>query len=114
MAWVTSKCLIRTGVNDTYDDKWRRFVPNQRFNVDQSPLSFVIDVKHTHKQIDHKHMEKIWIMQLGSGLDKRQYTLQIMTCPEGEQPQIAIVHYSQGKKIWPDEKNTWHQDIDVY
>ena len=41
------KGLIRTGFPDTYDVKWRGFVQNQRFNVDQSPISFTTDNNHT-------------------------------------------------------------------
>ena len=41
------KRLIRTGFHDTYDVKWRGSVQNQRFNVDQSPLSFTTDNNHT-------------------------------------------------------------------
>ena len=39
-------------------------------------------------------MEKIWIAQRGSGLDKRQCTLQIMTSAKGEQTQIFFFLYT--------------------
>ena len=58
--------------------------------------------------------QKIWITQPGSGLDKRQCTLQIVTRAEGEQPRIAIIFRGQGKRISLDEKIAWHQDVDVY
>ena len=39
-------------------------------------------------------MEKIWIAQRGSDLDKRQCTLQIMTSAKGEQTQIVFFLYT--------------------
>ena len=67
---MTCEQLIRTGCNDAYDDKWRRFVPNQIYNVDQSPFPFAVDVKCTYEEIEYKHTEKIWIAQPGSDLEK--------------------------------------------
>ena len=85
---ITRERLVRTGRNDKYDTKWGTYLPSQRFNVDQSPLPFVFDVKRTYEQMNYKHSEKVWIAQPGSGLDKRQCTLQIMTLAEGEQPRL--------------------------
>ena len=112
----TRERLIRTGCNDDYDDKWGTFVPNERYNLDQSPLPFVVDAKRTYEQIEYKHTGKIWIAQPSSGLDKRQCTLQIVTRAEGEQPRIAIIFRGQGKRIRIslDEKIAWHQNVDVY
>ena len=39
----THETLIKTGASDGYDLKWGRFLPSQRFNVDQSPLPFAIE-----------------------------------------------------------------------
>ena len=47
--------------------------------VDQTPMLFVVDTKRTYEQIREKHIHKIWIPQPGSGLDKRQCTVQVMT-----------------------------------
>jgi hypothetical protein len=74
MKWhgMTRERLIRTGFNEDYDTKWRRFLPNTRFNVDQSPLPFVIDHKRTYEIIGKdQHHQKVWIQQPGRGLDKR-------------------------------------------
>ena len=38
---------IRTGYGTDFDQKGGYFKPEQRLNVDQSPLPFVIDVKKT-------------------------------------------------------------------
>ena len=65
----------------------------------QSPIPFVVDVKRTCEQIEYKHTEKIWIAQPGSGLDKRQCTLQIVALVEGEQPRIAIIFMVKVLKV---------------
>ena len=70
----------------------------------------MIDVKRTYEEIVPNHTKKIWIAQPGSGLDKRQCTLPVMTRADGEQPRIAIM----GTRIGDDEKNAWHQEVDVY
>ena len=110
---LTRERLIRTGRGDSYDGKWGRFLPKQRFNVDQTPMPFVIDTKRTYEQIQYKHTEKIWIAQPGSGLNKRQCTIQI-TRAAGEQPRIAIIFRGAGKIVRADEKLAWHRDVDVY
>ena len=64
--------------------------------------------------MNYKHSEKVWIAQPGSGLDKRQCTLQIMKRAEGEQPRLAIIFRGKGKRISDDKKLAWHPDVDVY
>ena len=49
-----------------------------------------------------------WISQPGSGLDKRQCSLQIMFRPEGVQPKLAVIFRGQGLPISEDEKKAWH------
>ena len=83
---VTRERLVRTGANgDSYDNKWGRFLPSQRFN--QSPMPFVVDCKKTYEIInpDDKY-HKTWISQSASGLEKRQCTLQVCTRADGKQP----------------------------
>ena len=43
--------------SEAYDAKWGRFLPSQRFNVDQSPMPFVADSKKTYEIIEpgNKH-----------------------------------------------------------
>ncbi len=89
----------------------------QRLNVDQSPLPFACDVKRIYHMFDSdedKKMSKVRISQPGSGLDKRQCTLQICFSPVGQQPQLAIIFRGKGKRISDDEKAAWHEDVDVY
>ena len=42
---TTRERLFRTNRGETYDQKWWSFMPNQRFNVDESPMPFSDDVK---------------------------------------------------------------------
>ena len=117
MKWhsVTRVRLVRTGANDdSYDNKWGWFLPSQRFNVDQSPMPFVVDCKKTYEIInpDDKY-HKTWISQPASGLEKRQCTLQVCTRADGKQPRIAIIFGGKGKRVRPDEEAAWHPDVDV-
>ena len=68
---MTGKHLLQTGLNDSYDSKWGCFNPNQSFNVDQTPMLFVIKTKHTYENINKKHHEKFWISEPRSGPVKR-------------------------------------------
>ena len=117
MKWhaTTRENLIRQGRNDSYDEKWGRFTPEQRFNVDQSPLPFVNTTKRTYEIVKKKdRYHKVWISQPGSGLEKRQCTLQICVRAAGEQPRLAIIFRGKGMRISSDEKASWHKDVDVY
>ena len=94
MKWhaTTRERLVRTGATENYDEKWGRFKPCQRFNVDQSPLPFAVDTKRTYEIVEPgSRYHKVWIAQPGSGLDKRQCTLQVCFRPNGEQPRIAVI-----------------------
>ena len=56
MRWrgITRERLVRSSLNDDYDFKWGRFRPSNRFNVNQSPLPFIIDQKRTYEVIEKK------------------------------------------------------------
>ena len=75
MQWhaTTRERLVRKGANDNFHPKWGRFVPSQKFNVDQSPLPFAMDVKRTYEHLEKGNPEnrtkKVWISQPQSGLD---------------------------------------------
>jgi len=102
---TTREKLVRTARNDCYDEKWGRFIPRQRLNVDQSPLPFAVTTKRTYK-----HMEK-------GGQQhnpKRQCTFRICFRPTGDQPKLGIIFRGTGKWISEDEKKAYQPDIDVY
>ena len=46
---TTDECLLKMDLDDSYDEKWGRFKPHQRFNVDQRPMPFVLDTKRTYQ-----------------------------------------------------------------
>ena len=87
--------LVKTGKEENYNPTYDGFMPSQRYNVDQSPLSFVINTKKTYKQIQPKNKENrnktVWISQPALGLEKCQCTLQICFCPEVKQPRISVI-----------------------
>ena len=115
---TTRERLVRTGVLDNYHPKWGHFLPAQRFNVDQSPLPFAIDVKRTYEQIipgsKENQNKKIWVSQPFSGANKRQCSLNICFRPDGNQPRIAVIFRGQGISISDAEKQAWDKDVDVY
>ena len=90
--------------------------PHRRLNVDQSPLPYVINSKKTYEYIPPGEgaTHNTWISQPGSGLDKRQCSLQVMFRSEGVQPRLAIIFRGTGARITDDEKLPWHSDIDVF
>ena len=110
--------LVRSGSGDvSYDPKWGYFLPEQRFNVDQSPLPFAVNMTRTYHLYEegcNQNKEKVWISQPGAGLDKRQCTLQICFSPAGSQPKLAIIFRGKGKQISEEEKEAWHPDVDIY
>ena len=89
---TTRERLFRTNRGETYDQKWGSFMLNQRFNVDQSPMPFSINMKETYfyEPGQDQNKEKIWISQPGCRLEKRQCTLHICFRPDGEQPRIGM------------------------
>lgn len=113
---TTREKLIRVGRNDGYDEKWGRFVPLQRYNVDQCPLPFVFSGNRMYEHYDDgvdQNRVKVWISQPGAGLEKRQCTLQICIRAEGEQPRIAVIFRGKGF-VGQDERLSYHPDVDVY
>lgn len=110
--------LIKSGSGKpTYDKKWGHFPQKKKINVDQIPLPFVVQSKRTYKipmskekkQRDHR----VWVAQPGSGLDKRQATLQICFSPEG-MVKPALIFRGKGKRISQDEVLAYDTDVDVY
>ena len=61
---VTKGRLIRTGGNsDSYEPKWRHFLPSQRFNFDHSPMPFLPIQKKMYEIIEPgDRYQKRWII----------------------------------------------------
>ena len=97
--------------NARLDCKYGRWLPQNRYNVDQVPLSFVIDQDKTYEV---KGSEQVWVSQPSSGLDKRQATLQLCIRAEGQQNvKSAIVFRGKGN-VSTEEKAQYDEGVDVY
>ena len=60
-------------------------------------------------------IKRVWISQLGSGLEMRQCTLPICVRQFGTQSRLGIIFRGTGKRINQDECNAWHkEDVDVF
>ena len=107
--------LIRVGYNDRYHPKWGRFLPEERWNVDQSPLPFVINSKRTYETENARgnRDHKVWIAQPGNGLEKRQASLQICIRADGTPARLAIIFRGQGN-ITKVERQAYHKKVDVF
>jgi hypothetical protein len=70
------------------DSKFGAFGPSHTFNVDQVPLPFASADPRTLEFIG---CQRVWIKQPGSGLDKRQATLQCLIRPLGKQPKPTLL-----------------------
>ena len=93
------------------DCKYGRWLPQNRYNVDQVPLPFVIDQDKTYEV---KGSEQVWVSQPSSGLDKRQATLQLCIRAEGQQNvKPAIVFRGKGN-VSTEEKAQYDEGVDVY
>ena len=72
--------LIKTGSKRLYyHPKWGHYTPERCWNVDQVPMESAINRKTTDEEPVEKESRKdhkVWVAQPGSGLDKRQCSLQ--------------------------------------
>lgn len=101
----------RRRTNSTLDAKYGRWLPQNRYNVDQVPLPFIVDQNKTYDTTGNK---QVWVSQPSTGLDKRQATLQLCIRAEGEQNvKPAIVFRGKGN-ISNAEKAQYDKGVDVY
>ena len=91
-----------------FDSKWGRWLPYNRWNVDQVPLPFVADQDRTYAD---KGAQSVWIAQPGSGLEKRQATLQLVIRPEGEQSVKPTIVFRGLGKISPKEAQEYDKRV---
>jgi hypothetical protein len=76
------------------DRRWGKFGEHNTFNVDQVPLPFASSDPRTLEFVGTK---RVWIKQPGSGLDKRQATLQLLIRPYGKQPRPTLLFRGRAK-----------------
>ena len=97
--------------NAALDSKYGRWLPHNRYNIDQVPLPFVIDQDKTYEV---KGSEQVWVSQPSSGLDKRQATLQFCIRAEGEQNLKPVTVFRGKGNVRADEKAEYDGGVDVY
>lgn len=91
--------------------KYGRWLPKNRYNIDQVPLPFVIEQEKTYDVLGSK---QVWVSQPSTGLDKRQATLQLCICATGEQNiKPAIVFRGKGN-VTSGDKAQYDNGVDVY
>ena len=77
------------------------------------PLPFVIDKKTTYEEKLGRN-EKCWVRTPGSGLEKRQCTLQLCLSPEDNHVKAEIIFRGTGKQIKASEKAAYHKDVAIF
>ena len=93
------------------DPKYGRWTPENRYNVDQVPLPFVVDQGTTY---DSRGNKQVWVAQPSSGLDKRQATLQLCIRGEGEQNVKPSLVFRGKGNVSSQEKEQYDKRVDVY
>ena len=93
-----------------FDEKYGRWLPGNRFNVDQVPLPFVVGQDTTYET---SGSEQVWVSQPSSGLEKRQATLQLCIRASSEQTVKPSIIFT-GKGNIKDEKSNYDKRVDVY
>ena len=97
--------------NSALHPKYGRWLPENRHNIDQVPLRFVIDQDKTY---DITGTKQVWVSQPSTGLDKRQATLQLCIRAGREQNvKPAIIFRGKGN-VSPAEKAMYDKGVDVY
>jgi hypothetical protein len=99
------------------DTKYGKFGLFNTFNVDQVPLPFASADPRTVEFIGTK---RVWIKQPGSGLDKRQATLQLLIRPKGKQPKPTLLFRGQAtpkracdRRKREEEEKGYDEDVNV-
>jgi hypothetical protein len=91
--------------------RWGGYGPCATYNVDQVPLPFACD---DGKTVDFVGAHKVWVKSLGSGLDKRQCTLQLCCRAQGQQPQPTLIFRGGPQRTAAQEEEAEQYDDDVH
>ena len=84
--------------------------------IDQVPLPFAIDRSTTYEleiPKEQRGLHKVWVRNPASGLEKRQYTLELAS-PKGTNIRPGIIFRGTGKRISQDEIQTYHKSVDIF
>ena len=91
--------------------KWGRWLPQNRYNVDQVPLPFIND---QDKNIRGKGADQVWVSQPSSGHDKREAPLQLCIRATGSQTVRPVIVFRGKEKLSPEELSKYDKRIEVY
>ena len=81
--------------------RWGRNTSRDLTNIDQTPLTFVLD---DNKTCDKKEAEEVWITRDQSGLEKHQCTIQLTMFADGKRLPPIIIFRGQVLRINAAEK----------
>ena len=94
--------------------KWGRWLPTNRFNVFQVPLTLQDANQQTYTE---RGSSRVWIRGSKKGDDKREATLQLCVRltddSEIGQPYPVLIFRGQGKRITQQEKDAWDDRVEV-
>ena len=80
-------------------------------NMDQTPMPFEIGTDSTYSETGAR---TVWVKSLGSGLDKRQATVQLTGHADGiPHPRPMIVFHGKGLRITTKEQQQWDKRLVV-
>ena len=101
-----------------WSDKWGRFPPKLRYNVDQVPLPFVVSMDSTYTTDDDADVQ---ISGTGKGdLRKRQFTMNIcVNAGAGEDADGCIELICKGRVLLGTrfsrlEREAWTKDVPMW
>jgi hypothetical protein len=89
-----------------FDNKFGRFLPSHRLNMDSSPLPFVVEQNIT---VEERGAKSVHILDPSSGaFAKRFATIQVfVSADQRVQPKAAIIFRGTGARISKLEKAAW-------
>ena len=104
------KTQRRRNTSSAVDPKYGRWIPKNRYNVDQVPLPFVNEQSKTYDTLGAK---QVWVSQPASGLG-RQATLQLCIRADGKQNVKPALIFRGKEHVSTEEKEKYDKKVDVY
>lgn len=94
------------------DVRWGRWLPENRFNVDQVPFCLSETQSSTYEE---KGAKRVWVVGARTSDDKREGSLQVcIRLKNGvPQPRMTIIFRGQGKRLSKVERESWDRRVNV-
>ena len=93
------------------DKVWGKWLPGACYGVDQVPLPFIVEQDTTYETTGST---SVWVAQPGSGLDKRQCTLQLCIRPSDSQPVPAAIIFRGKGRVKVEELKSYDPRVHVF